>query len=74
MTLRRRLGGNHLSGRIRGSTFRLTLAAILAGPERLTTAGPGQLDRDSEQRLSQWMRAHLDAAVHRSLIATRSWT
>jgi hypothetical protein len=64
MTLGKRIGGNHLNGRIRGSTFRLTLAAILAGPERLTTAGPGQLDHDSEQRLSQWMRTHLGVAIH----------
>ena len=64
MTLAKRIGGNHLNGRIRGSTFRLTLAAILAEPERLTINEPGQLDRTSEQRLSQWMCAHLDVAVH----------
>lgn len=40
MTLGKRIAANHLNGRIRGSTFRLTLAAILAGPERLTPAGP----------------------------------
>jgi hypothetical protein len=64
MTLGKRIGGNHLNGRIRGSTFRLTLASILAGPEQLKSLGPGLLDPDSEQRLSQWMRAHLAAAVH----------
>jgi len=32
MTLAKRIGGNHLNGPIRGSTFRLTLAAILAAP------------------------------------------
>jgi len=64
MTLGKRIAGNHLNGRIRGSTFRLTLAAILASPERLTSAGPGQLDPDAEQRLSQWMRTHLDVAIH----------
>jgi hypothetical protein len=64
MTLRKRIGSNHLDGRIRGSTFRLTLAAILARPERLRITEPGQLDRDSEQRLSQWMRTHLQVAVH----------
>jgi GIY-YIG catalytic domain len=63
MTLDKRISGN-LNGRIRSSTFRLTLAAILADPERLTTTGPGQLDRDSEQRLTQWMRTHLNAAVY----------
>lgn len=64
MTLGKRIGGNHLNGRVGGSTFRLTLAAILAGPERLSCAAPGQLDRNSEERLSQWMRIHLDIAVH----------
>ena len=28
-TLRKRVGGNHIRGRVRGSTFRFTLAAIL---------------------------------------------
>jgi hypothetical protein len=64
MTLAKRIGSNHLNGRIRGSTFRLTLAAILAEPELLTITAPGQLDRDSERRLSQWIRAHLHVAVH----------
>jgi hypothetical protein len=64
MTLARRIGGNHLNGQIGGSTFRLTLAGILAGPERLTISQPGRLDRDSEQRLSEWMRTHLHVAVH----------
>jgi hypothetical protein len=65
MTLAKRIGRNHLNGRIRGSTFRLTLAAILASPQRLRRLAPGRLDRESEQRLSQWMRAHLHVAVHR---------
>jgi hypothetical protein len=64
MTLGKRLGGNHLNGQIRGSTFRLTLAAILADPEQLIITAPGQLARDSEQRPSQWMRQHLHVAVH----------
>ena len=64
MTLAKRLGNNHLRGRIHGSTFRLTLASILLEPEGLTCAVPGHLDRDSEQRLSEWMREHLEVAVH----------
>jgi hypothetical protein len=50
--------------RIRGSTFRLTLAAILAGPEGLIPARPGRLERDSERHLSEWMRTHLHVAIH----------
>jgi hypothetical protein len=64
MTLARRIGNNHLSGRIAGSTFRLTLASILAEQLQLRSVGPGQLDRSSEQRLSHWMRDHLQVAVH----------
>lgn len=45
-------------------TFRPTLAAILAGPEKLITVALGQLDRDSERHLSEWMRTHLHVAVH----------
>jgi len=62
-TLRGRIGGNHLHGRIRGSTFRLTLAAALCGPLGLTVTAPRRLDRESERRLGEWMREHLEAAV-----------
>src|SRR5262249_48067543 len=62
-TLASRIGGNHLHGRIRGSTFRLTLAAALADPLGLVSESRN-LDSASEQRLSAWMREHLDVAVH----------
>jgi hypothetical protein len=64
MTLRQRLGGNHLGGTIRGSTFRRTLAACLREPIGLTIAAPGKLVRESEVELSAWMRRHLHVAVH----------
>jgi hypothetical protein len=63
-TLKSRIGGNHLRGQIRGSTFRLTLASILADPLELITIEPKRLDVHSEQRLSAWMRNHLWVAVH----------
>ena len=66
MTLATRIGGNHLSGRIAGSTFRLTLASIVSEQLQLKTAGPGRLDRSSEQRRSEWMRTHLQVAVYPS--------
>ena len=59
-----RIGGNHLRGRIRASTFRLTLASALAIPLMLITDTEGNLDRVSERRLSAWMREHLHIAVH----------
>ncbi len=62
-TLRSRIGGNHLHGRIRGSTFRRTLASALKGRLGLVSQSRN-LSNVSEQRLSDWMRAHLLIAVH----------
>src|SRR5262245_49095678 len=63
-TLRSRIGNNHLRGRIRGSTFRLTLASVLAAELSLIPAGPKKLDRPSETALSGWIESHLSVAVH----------
>lgn len=63
-TLTSRIGGNHLRGRIHGSTFRLTLASVLADPLRLDRAVDGRLHGAQEQRLSAWMCAHLEVAVY----------
>lgn len=65
-TLAAQIGSNHLSGRIAGSTFRLTLASILTEQLQLRKAGLGRLDHSSERRLSEWMRNHLQVAVHPS--------
>jgi HB1, ASXL, restriction endonuclease HTH domain len=63
MTLRQRLGGNHLRGSIRGSTFR-TLGACLVEPLDPALAAAGKLTPDSERQLSSWMQSHLRVAVH----------
>jgi hypothetical protein len=63
-TLTSRIGGNHLRGQINGSTFRLTLASILADRLALERAIHRRLDRQQEQRLTAWMSDHLDVAVH----------
>jgi hypothetical protein len=63
-TLTSRIGGNHLRGQINGSTFRLTLASILADRLGLERGISGRLDRVQEQRLSTWMCDHLQVAVH----------
>src|SRR5206468_1366718 len=42
---------------------RLTLAACLAEPLQLQRTGHRHLARESEQRLSDWMREHLEIAV-----------
>lgn len=64
-TLAGRIGRNHLRGRIRGSTFRFTLAAALVDPLGLAVAESKRLDQASEARLSDWMERHLEVAVHR---------
>ncbi len=63
-TVRSRIGGNHIRGSVRGSTFRLTLAAVLRGPLELQVAGPRKLGSGSEQRLTTWILTHLEVAVH----------
>jgi len=62
-TLRSRIAVNHIGGTIRGSTFRLSLAALLAAQLGLNLIASKQLDRESEERLSVWMDEHLALAV-----------
>jgi len=61
-TLRSRIGGNHLNGNIRSSTFRFTLAAALREPLALQLGPGGRLDASSNQELSRWIRRHLSLA------------
>jgi hypothetical protein len=63
-TLRSRISSQHWGGNVRGSTFRLTLASVLADELRLPVIGPRNITRVGESRLSQWMREHLAVAVH----------
>jgi hypothetical protein len=63
-TLRKRIGSNHIRGRIRGSTFRLTLAVILNDQLPLTFAGPKTLAPGGERILTCWIREHLSVAVY----------
>ena len=62
-SLHGRIGRNHLNGRVRGSTFRLSLGSVLCWPLALDVAGPKLLSPDSETCLSAWMRRHLAVAV-----------
>jgi hypothetical protein len=64
-TLRQRIRGNHIRGRIQGSTFRLTLAAILRAELDLQKGGRKKLEARSEATLTDWIRAHLSVAVYR---------
>ncbi len=62
-TLGSRLTGNHLRGNVSSSTFRKTLSSVLLGPLELQLRGPGSLDRASNVRVSDWMRAHLSVVT-----------
>jgi uncharacterized protein DUF6884/GIY-YIG catalytic domain-containing protein len=63
-TLAGRIGRQHLRGRVRGSTFRLTLAAALCRALDLRVTGPGTLAPESEQALTDWMLRHLSVIAY----------
>lgn len=58
-TLASRISTGHLGHSIDGSTFRLTLAAILRGSLALEMRSPKYLTSESERTLTGWMREHL---------------
>lgn len=63
-TLRARLVSQHCNGRVGGSTFRLTLAAILAKQLDLETIGSRRMASESESVLSSWIRDNLSVSYH----------
>lgn len=63
-TLGRRIGQMHLGGKVRMSTFRWTLAAILFDRLDVQVKAPMVLAPSSEEALTEWMRRHLSVAVH----------
>ncbi len=73
-TLATFIRGRHLGGVITGSTFRMTLAALLAPELGLIDDGGRSLAADGEIRLSEWMLRHLSIAVaaepDRALVAS----
>jgi hypothetical protein len=62
-TLSSRVAGNHTRGNIRGSTFRLTLAAALSHPLRLKPIAFRRTTPDAEVRLTTWIDRHLEVSV-----------
>jgi hypothetical protein len=64
-TLQKRVGRSHIRGRIRGSTFRLTLASVLREQLGLVATGLKLLAPHSEKALTEWICDHLSVAVHR---------
>jgi hypothetical protein len=63
-TLGDRIARTHLTGRVRSSTVRLTIAGILFAQLALVVQASALLQASAEQDLSDWMRAHLSVAVH----------
>jgi hypothetical protein len=63
-TLGRRIGQMHLGGKVRMSTFRWTLAALLFDQLDMYVQAPMLITPASEQALSEWMYRHLSVAVH----------
>lgn len=58
-----RIGKMHLQGRVRGSTFRLTLASILFHELDVQVQAPNVITPSSEEALTTWMHDHLSVAV-----------
>ena len=63
-TLGKRIGQMHLGGKVRMSTFRWTLAAILFERLEVQVRAPMVIAPSSEEALSEWMGRHLSVAVH----------
>ncbi len=59
-----RIARTHLTGKVRSSVVRLTLAAILFAQLDLVVQASALLQASAEQALSDWMSAHLSVAVH----------
>ena len=62
-TLYSRIEENHLTGKVRSSTLRRTLASALLRTLDLVVLAPRKLAPKSEERLSAWMRDNLYLAV-----------
>lgn len=63
-TLGKRIGQLHLGGKVRGSTFRHTLAAILYEQLGVQVKAPMRITPASEKALTAWMCEHLSVAVY----------
>lgn len=62
-TLASRVGGQHIRGNARSSTFRLTISSLLLRRFRLVPVAGGKLDAASNSRVSEWIADHLRVAI-----------
>ena len=62
-TLKSRILGNHIRGNVGSSTFRRTISSILFEPLNLRLEKRNRLARDSNNRVSAWIKDHLRVAM-----------
>jgi hypothetical protein len=62
-TLKSRVGGQHIRGNARSSTFRLTISSLLLHGLGLVPLPGGNLDATSNSRASAWIADHLRVAI-----------
>jgi hypothetical protein len=62
-TLASRVGGQHIHGNARASTFRLTISSLLLRRFNLVAVAGGKLDPPSNARVSAWIADHLRVAI-----------
>lgn len=62
-TLASRVGGQHIRGNARSSTFRLTVSSLLLRRFGLVPVAGGKLDPPSNARVSAWIADHLRVAI-----------
>jgi hypothetical protein len=62
-TLASRVGGQHIRGNARSSTFRLTISAVLMRPLDLIPGDRGRLTPASNKIVSEWIADHLTVAT-----------
>lgn len=62
-TLKSRVGGQHIRGNARSSTFRLTISCLLLRRLELRAIPGGKLDPNSNTMVSEWIADHLRVVI-----------
>jgi hypothetical protein len=62
-TLKSRVGGQHIRGNARSSTFRLTISSLVLWRFGLRATPGGKLETDSNTIVSEWIADHLRVAI-----------
>ena len=62
-TLKSRILSNHIRGNVESSTFRRTISSILFKPLNLRLENRNRLTKDSNKKVSTWIKDHLRVAM-----------